>query len=179
MSERRARRGLTWTLMILAGASALAAEEPAVCTASRTQHVDALSTIGLDFSYEVSDAPSERIEVAGIGATWRYALTPDWHLDTGMRYRVRRDLDGRAESPSIFVSVLPVPGSPDPSIIHTNPGIRLPIPFTRSSAAMNSAIRGSSVSATSRPTLSCARCTAVNLSSPAHAQAYAPCMRCA
>lgn len=67
--------------------------------------VNALSTIGLDFSYEVSDAPSERIEVAGIGATWRYALTPDWHLDTGMRYRVRRDLDGRAESPSIFVSL--------------------------------------------------------------------------
>jgi len=67
--------------------------------------VNPLSTIGLDFRYEVSDAPSERIEVAGIGATWRYALTPDWHLDTGMRYRVRHDLDGRAESPSVFVSL--------------------------------------------------------------------------
>ena len=63
-------------------------------------------------------------------------------------------------SPSILVSVLPVPGSPEPSIIQTNPGIRLPRPFTRSSAAMNSATRGSSVSATSRPMLSWARCLA-------------------
>ena len=63
-------------------------------------------------------------------------------------------------SPPILVSVLPVPGSPEPSIIQTNPGIRLPEPLTRSSAAMNSATRGSSVSATSRPTLSWARCLA-------------------
>lgn len=70
-----------------------------------SQDVNELSAIGLDFSYEVSDAPSERIEEAGIGATWRYSLTPDWRLDTGVRYRVRDDLDGRAESPSAFVGL--------------------------------------------------------------------------
>lgn len=83
-------------------------DETAVNTAfdvTWSREVNALSSIGLDFRYEVSDSPSERIEVAGIGATWRYALTPDWRLDVGMRYRVRHDLDGRAESPSAFVSL--------------------------------------------------------------------------
>ncbi len=70
-----------------------------------SQDVNALSSIGLDLSYEISDAPSERVEETGIGATWRYSLTPDWRLDTGVRYRVRDDLDGRAESPSAFVAV--------------------------------------------------------------------------
>ena len=36
--------------------------------------------------------------------------------------------DTNRGSPSILVSVLPVPGSPEPSIIQTNPGIRLPEP---------------------------------------------------
>lgn len=70
-----------------------------------SRDVNELSSIGLDFRYEISDAPSERIEEAGIGATWRYALTPDWSLDSGVRYRVRHDLDGRADSPSVFVSL--------------------------------------------------------------------------
>jgi hypothetical protein len=63
------------------------------------------SSIAFDFSYEISDAPSERIEQVEVGATYRYSLTSDWTLDSGLRYRVRDDLDGQAESPSVFVGL--------------------------------------------------------------------------
>ncbi len=64
-----------------------------------------LSSFGLDFSYAVNDAPSERVTLADLGATYRYSLTDDWSLNTGLRYRVRTSLDGRAESPSVFVAI--------------------------------------------------------------------------
>jgi hypothetical protein len=70
-----------------------------------TREINAVSSIGLNFSYEISEAPSERIEQALIGATYSYALTPEWSLDSGVRYRVRDDADGRAESPSVFVAL--------------------------------------------------------------------------
>lgn len=69
------------------------------------REVNAVSSFAVDFSYEVSDSPSERIEQAEIGAAYGYALTEAWNLDTGIRYRVREDNDGRAESPSIFVAL--------------------------------------------------------------------------
>lgn len=74
-------------------------------TAAWDREVNALSSVGLDFSYRISDAPSQRIEQTEIGATYRYALTRDWSLNSGLRYRVRDDADGRAESPSVFVSL--------------------------------------------------------------------------
>ena len=67
--------------------------------------VNALSSIGLDVSYEVSDAPSERVEQAEFGATYNYSLTADWGLESGVRYIIRDDLDGRAKSPSVFVAI--------------------------------------------------------------------------
>jgi opacity protein-like surface antigen len=69
------------------------------------QEINPLSSIRLDLSYEISDAPSERIEQAAIGATYSYALTPDWNLDSGVRYRVRDDAGGRADSPTVFVAL--------------------------------------------------------------------------
>jgi hypothetical protein len=67
--------------------------------------VNAISSVEFDFSYAVSDAPSERIEETEIGATYRHALTNDWNFDSGVRYRLRHDADGRAESPSVFVAL--------------------------------------------------------------------------
>jgi hypothetical protein len=32
-------------------------------------------------------------------------LTADWSLSGGLGYTVRRDADGRAESPSVFVAI--------------------------------------------------------------------------
>ena len=69
------------------------------------RRITALSSVGLDFSYAVSDAPSETITQTGFGATYSYALTDDWSLDTGLRYRVRDDADGHAESPSVFLAI--------------------------------------------------------------------------
>lgn len=64
-----------------------------------------LSSISMDISYELSDAPSERIEQVTLGAGYTYRLTEDWSLDSGIGYRVRKDADGRAESPNLFVSI--------------------------------------------------------------------------
>lgn len=70
-----------------------------------TRDISALSSVSFDVSYEISDAPSERIEEAEIGATYIYALTQDWNLNSGVRYSTRDDADGWAESPSIFLSI--------------------------------------------------------------------------
>jgi len=67
--------------------------------------INALSSLRLDFSYEINEAPSERIEETAFGATYSYALTPDWNLDSGVRYRVRDDAGGRADSPTVFVAL--------------------------------------------------------------------------
>jgi hypothetical protein len=68
-------------------------------------NVNAVSSVALDFSYEVSDSPTERIEETGFGATYNYSLTSDWGLASGLRYVVRDDVDGRADSPSVFVAI--------------------------------------------------------------------------
>lgn len=80
-------------------------EVESVAAVDWTMDVNALSSVGLDFSYEISDAPSERIEQAEFGATYNYSLTADWGLASGVRYIVRDDLDGRAESPSVFMEI--------------------------------------------------------------------------
>jgi hypothetical protein len=67
--------------------------------------VNPLSTFSLNFAYDISDAPSERVEQAEFGATYRYLLTNDWGLDSGVRYIVRDDLEGRAESPLVFIAL--------------------------------------------------------------------------
>jgi hypothetical protein len=70
-----------------------------------TQEINALSSMGLSLSHEVSDAPSERIELSQVAATYRYALTDDWDLDSGVRYRVRHSAAGRSDSPDVFVAL--------------------------------------------------------------------------
>lgn len=70
-----------------------------------TRDVNAVSSIGLDFSHEINVAPLERIEQSELAAVYRYALTEDWGLDSGVRYRVRRDADGRSDSPDVFVAL--------------------------------------------------------------------------
>ncbi|MBL9046670.1 MAG: hypothetical protein JNK34_05065 [Tabrizicola sp.] len=69
------------------------------------RQVSSVSAIGLDLSWTQRDAPSERIEVTEVSATYSAALTLDWQLDSGISYRVRHDADGRAESPELFVSL--------------------------------------------------------------------------
>ncbi|AZL60493.1 hypothetical protein EI545_17680 [Tabrizicola piscis] len=82
--------------------------EPSIGTllaVSFTQEINDLSSMGLTASHEVSDSPTERIELSQFAATYRYALTQDWNLDSGVRYRVRRDEDGRSDSPDVFVAL--------------------------------------------------------------------------
>jgi len=70
-----------------------------------TREVNDRATLVVDFSWAVSDAPSERIEETELGATYSYALSPASTLDVGMSYRTRDDLGGRAESPVVFVGL--------------------------------------------------------------------------
>lgn len=67
--------------------------------------INAVSSIAFDLSWALSDAASERIEETEFGATYSTALTADWRLDSGLRYSLRDDADGRAESPLVFVSL--------------------------------------------------------------------------
>jgi len=70
-----------------------------------TKAVNELSSISLNLTYELRDSASERIEQMSFGAGYSRQLTADWNLDTGLGYRVRNDGDGRAESPTLFVSI--------------------------------------------------------------------------
>lgn len=63
------------------------------------------TSISLDVGYEQSDSPSETIKQVTFGAGYTQRLTQDWNLDTGIGYRIRDDLDGRARSPSVYVSL--------------------------------------------------------------------------
>jgi hypothetical protein len=64
-----------------------------------------VSSIAFDVSWELSDAPSERVEETEFGATYSHALTADWRLESSVRYRVRDDIEGLAESPSVFLAL--------------------------------------------------------------------------
>ena len=70
-----------------------------------SRDVNPLSSLTLGFTYEISDSPSELIEQAEVEAIYSYSLTPDWQLESGVSYTVRDDLDGRATSPAVFVSL--------------------------------------------------------------------------
>lgn len=70
-----------------------------------TRDVNDRASIALDFSWALSDAPSEQIEETELGATYSYALSAASTLDVGMSYRTRDDLGGRAESPVVFVGI--------------------------------------------------------------------------
>ena len=76
-----------------------------VARANWAKDVNALSSISLDISYELSDAPSERIEQVTLGAGYNYRLTEYWNLNSGVGYRVRHDADGRSESPNLFLAI--------------------------------------------------------------------------
>jgi hypothetical protein len=70
--------------------------------------INDLSGIGFDIVYGETSATETDNEVRRIdlSAAYRYALTPDWNLNTGVSYEVRdEDTVGRAESPSVFLSI--------------------------------------------------------------------------
>lgn len=73
--------------------------------ANWSKTVNDVSSISLDIAYELSDAPSERIEQVTFGAGYSRELTADWNLNGGIGYRIRNDGDGHAESPTLFVSL--------------------------------------------------------------------------
>lgn len=69
------------------------------------KNVNDVSSISLDITYELSDAPSERIEQVSFGAGYSRELTADWNVNGGVGYRIRNDSDGHAESPTLYVSL--------------------------------------------------------------------------
>lgn len=70
-----------------------------------TQTVNDVSAIAVSLSWAQSDAPSERIREAELGATYSYALTEDASLDIGASFREREDAGGRASSPLVFLAL--------------------------------------------------------------------------
>ncbi|WP_333815019.1 outer membrane beta-barrel protein [Tabrizicola sp.] len=80
-------------------------EVVSLASISWTKNVNEISSISLGITYQLSDAPSERIEQVSFGAGYSRELTADWTLNSGVGYRVRNDADGHAESPTLFVSL--------------------------------------------------------------------------
>ena len=70
-----------------------------------SKNINEISSISLDVAYEQSNSDVETIEQVSFGAGYSQQLTQDWNLDTGVEYRVRDDVDGRARSPGIFVAL--------------------------------------------------------------------------
>lgn len=53
-----------------------------------SKNVNEISSISLEVSYELSDAPSERIEQVSFEAGYTRNLTADWNLNGGVGYRI-------------------------------------------------------------------------------------------
>jgi hypothetical protein len=69
------------------------------------KNLNETASISLEVGYEQSDSPTETIKQVTFGAGYTQRLTQDWNLDTGVGYRVRDDVEGRARSPSVFVAL--------------------------------------------------------------------------
>lgn len=70
-----------------------------------TQTVNDVSAIAVSASWALSDAPSEQIREAELGATYSYALTENASLDIGASFRERNDAGGSASSPLVFLAL--------------------------------------------------------------------------
>lgn len=69
------------------------------------KNLNETTTFLFDATYENSDSPVENIEQISLDAGISHMLTADWSLSGGLGYTVRRDADGRAESPIVFVAI--------------------------------------------------------------------------
>lgn len=68
--------------------------------------INPVSGLNFDLNYALIDEPTESRERANFTAAYQHALTADWALNTGYRYRMRdSDADPRAESHAIFLSI--------------------------------------------------------------------------
>ena len=70
--------------------------------------INTTSSVGLSLFYGVTDATVDAngVEQTELSATYSHALTEDWNLNTGVNYQVRdEDTVGRADSPSVFLSI--------------------------------------------------------------------------
>lgn len=75
---------------------------------SYSHDINPVSSVSLRFDHVNSSATSDRNEVqqTSLRANYSHRLTPDWSLNTGVSYRVRReDTVGRATSPGIFLGL--------------------------------------------------------------------------
>lgn len=71
-----------------------------------THDINTLSSIGLKAGYTITDEIGGSTDRASFTAEYRYALTEDWSLNTGYRYRMREELaEPRAQSHALFVSI--------------------------------------------------------------------------
>lgn len=71
-------------------------------------NINPVSQLGLSVAYvQTEPTPSiARVERTDITAVYGHELSSEWILNTGIRYRIRdEELVGRAESPSVFVSI--------------------------------------------------------------------------
>jgi hypothetical protein len=71
------------------------------------QEINRISSFGLNATYGETDgtADTDSVKRTGISATYRYALTEDWNLNTGVGYRTREENGQTASSPRVFLSI--------------------------------------------------------------------------
>ncbi|WP_299850497.1 hypothetical protein [uncultured Roseovarius sp.] len=70
--------------------------------------INNISSLGLDFSYGLSEGNSTADETlrTDVSASYNRDVTEDWKISTGVSYRVRdQDTSGKSDSTSIFVTL--------------------------------------------------------------------------
>lgn len=72
---------------------------------SWVKNVSDMTSILVDATYEDQESPSESIQQLSVDAALNHMLTEDWSLAGGVGYTIRDEGFGRANSPSVFVSI--------------------------------------------------------------------------
>ncbi|MCB4458562.1 hypothetical protein [Leisingera sp. McT4-56] len=68
--------------------------------------INSVSAIGLNAGYTISDKTGGKTDIGDFTVSYRHALTRDWGLDLGYRYRLREELEEpRAQSHSVFFTM--------------------------------------------------------------------------
>ncbi|WP_170336038.1 hypothetical protein [Ruegeria arenilitoris] len=69
-------------------------------------NINGVSGISLDAAYTITDEFDDTIDRANFTAAYRHALTADWALSAGYRYRMREEIEAqRAQSHSVFATI--------------------------------------------------------------------------
>ena len=101
----------TGSVNVALARTAVGNEDPRIrttLTTGMTYQINSVSSFGLrgDYARTSGALDINRVEQAGVTASYSHQLTRDWALTSGVGYRVRNEADlGRARSPEVFIGL--------------------------------------------------------------------------